>query len=291
MKLASSNWVSGDIDVRPLSSAMGAEVRGVDLARPLTGAVWNGIRDAFRSYLLLSFPDQSLNETQQIAFSRRFGQLQVHVLDQYRHPEFPEIYLLSNVDRRSGATIGHHPDKGTLVWHSDLSFQRCPALATMLYGLEVPRTGGDTLFADMYAAYDALAETMRKHLAGLRATHDLDFSRQRAGERPMTDRQRRAAPPVDHPMVRTHPETGRRSLYISHHVSRIDGMSDEESQRLLAELMAHATSDRFVYRHQWRKHDLVVWDNRCTMHRATEYDPTAERRIMHRTVVLGDIPV
>ena len=279
------------IDVQPLSSVMGAEVRDVDLARPLTGAVCMSIRDAFRAYLLLSFPDQSLSEAQQIAFSRRFGELQVHVLDQYRHPAFPEIYLLSNVDQRTDATTGHHPDKGTLVWHSDLSFQRRPALATMLYGLEVPRAGGDTLFADMYAAYEALPEAMRRRLNGLRATHDLDFSRRRAGEPPMTDEQRRSAPPVDHPMVRTHPETGRKSLYISHHVSRITGMTDDESQNLLVELMAHATSDRFVYRHKWRKSDVVVWDNRCTMHRATDYDPAAERRIMHRTVVLGDIPV
>ncbi len=143
----------------------------------------------------------------------------------------------------------------------------------------------------MYAAYEALPEAMRRRLGGLRATHDLDFSRQRAGEPPMTEQQRRAAPPVDHPMVRTHPDTGRRSLYISHHVARVDGMSHDASQTLLSELMGHATADRFVYRHRWRKHDVVIWDNRCTMHRAMGYDPAAERRVMHRTVVLGDIPV
>lgn len=131
------------IEVRPLSPLMGAAVRGVDLSH-LPENELDAVREAFHRYLLLVFPAQRLDESQQIAFSRRFGELQIHVLDQYRHPRYPEIYLLSNVDR-SGKTIGTHPDKGTLVWHSDLSFQKRPALATILYGIEVPREGGDTL--------------------------------------------------------------------------------------------------------------------------------------------------
>ena len=280
-----------DLDLAPISPVMGAGVHGIDLADPLDGAVFAAILAALNRHMLLRFAGQHLSPPQLIAFSRRFGELQIHVLDEYRHPQHPEIYLLSNVDKATGRTTGYHPDRGTLVWHSDLSFQRRPALATILYGVEVPKTGGDTLFADMRAAYDALPEAMQRRVASLRGIHDLDYSRTRAGAAPMTEKQRAEAPPVDHPLVRTHPETRMKGLYISHHISRIAGMADEEARRLLAELMAHATDARFVYRNTWRTGDVVLWDNRCTMHCATEYDAAEERRVIHRTVVKGDVPV
>jgi taurine dioxygenase len=143
----------------------------------------------------------------------------------------------------------------------------------------------------MYAAYETLAEPMKRRIAGLRAVHDLDYSRTRAGEAPMTEAQRREAPPVDHPLVRTHPQTGRKSLYISHHVSRVEGLPEDEGRALFDELMAHAIEPRFVFPYRWRQGDVVIWDNRCTMHCATPYDATDERRVMHRTVVKGDVPV
>jgi taurine dioxygenase len=266
---------------------MGAEVRGVDLANFEDHLP--AIREAFNRHLLLVFPGQKIDERHHIAFSRRFGELQVHVLDQYRHPQHPEIYVLSNVDK-SGRATGSHPDKGTLVWHSDLSFQKRPALATILYGIEVPRTGGDTLYADMYAAYDALDTGTKKLIDRLKAVHDLDASRRRAGEPPMTEKQRAEAPPVEHPAVRTHPDTGRKILYISRHVSHFSELPRDESDELLERLMAHATQDRFVFRHKWGPRDVVMWDNRCTMHCATPDDASMERRVLHRTVVLGDIP-
>lgn len=284
------NLAVRDLDVQPISPVMGAEVHGIDLAR-IDDAVFAAVRAAFNRHMLLRFPQQRLSPPELIAFSRRFGELQIHVLDEYRHPQYPEIYYLSNVDRATGRTTGCHPDRGTLVWHSDLSFQRRPALATILYGIEVPKTGGDTLFADMCAAYAALPEATKRRIATLRGVHDLDYSRTRAGAAPMTAKQRAEAPPVDHPLVRTHPETGRKSLYISHHISRIEGLSDAESQALLAELMEHATQPRFVYANNWRTGDVVIWDNRCTMHKATEYDAAEERRVIHRTVVKGDVPV
>jgi taurine dioxygenase len=279
------------LDIAPISPVMGAEVHGIDLAAPMDGDTFAAIRAAFNRHMLLRFPAQTLDETALVAFSRRFGELQIHVLDEYRHPKFPEIYVLSNVDRATGRTTGRHPDLGTLVWHSDLSFQRRPALATILYGIEVPKTGGETLFADLCAAYDALDDAAKRRIAGLRAIHDLDYSRQRAGAPPMTASQRAEAPPVDHPLVRTHPETGRKGLYISHHISRIEGVPEPEARALLAELMAHATSPRFVYANRWQSGDVVMWDNRATMHRATEYDAAGERRVIHRTVVQGDVPV
>jgi taurine dioxygenase len=271
----------------PLSQVMGAALPGVDLSRPLDDDQLAGIREAFRRHMLLVFPAQALNEAQQVAFSRRFGELQVHVLDQYRHPQHPEIYVLSNVGK-DGKTTGSHPDKGTLVWHSDLSFQRRPALATILYGREVPRRGGDTLFADMCAAYDALDASMKAKLEGLTAVHDLDASRMRAGEPPMSAAQRAAAPPVEHPVVREHPETGRKILYLSQHVSHFSNLERKESDALFRRLLDHSTQERFVFRHRWGARDVVMWDNRCTMHCATPYDAAAERRVIHRTVVLTE---
>jgi taurine dioxygenase len=273
------------IDLHPLSPVMGAEVRGVNLSQPMSPQTLADIQDAFHRHQLLVFPRQEIDEAQQVAFSRRFGDLQVHVLDQYRHPQYPEIYVLSNVDR-TGKTTGSHPDKGTLVWHSDLSFQRRPALATILYGIEVPRKGGDTLYADMCSAFESLNENLKGKLASLRAVHDLDASRTRAGEPPMTAQQRAAAPPVEHPVVRTHPATGRKVLYISRHVSHFVGMPRAESDTLLENLLQHSTAERFVFRHRWGQRDVVMWDNRCTMHCATPYDAGAERRVLHRSVVL-----
>src|SRR5688572_21042000 len=226
------------MDIQPISKVMGAQVRGVDLSRPLDEAAFGEILHAFHRHMLLVFPAQQIDEAQQIGFSRRFGELQVHVLDQYRHPQHPEIYVLSNVDAASGRTIGHHPDKGTLTWHSDLSFQRRPALATILYGIETPAAGGETQFADMGAAYDALDDVMKRRIAGLRAVHDLDRSRQRMGEPPMTEAQRLQTPPIAHPLVRTHPDTGRRILYLSRHVSHIAGLAADESETLIEQLMA-----------------------------------------------------
>jgi taurine dioxygenase len=279
------------MDIQPISKVMGAQVRGADLSRPLADAAFGEILHAFHRHMLLVFPQQDIDEAQQVAFSRRFGELQIHVLEQYRHPRHPEIYVLSNVDAKTGKTTGSHPDKGTLVWHSDLSFLPRPALATALHGIEVPAEGGDTLFADMCAAYDTLDIETKNLLEKLRAVHDIDVSRRRAGEAPMTERQRAEAPPVEHPAVRTHPATGRKVLYLSRHASHVVGMPRPESDALLERLQAHATSERFVYRHRWRARDLVIWDNRCTMHCATPYDPGAERRVIHRTVVKGDAPV
>jgi alpha-ketoglutarate-dependent 2,4-dichlorophenoxyacetate dioxygenase len=277
--------------MEPLSPTLGAVVHGVDLAQPLPDDVFAAVQDTFHRAKLLRFPAQRIDEAQQVAFSRRFGELQVHVLDQYRHPQHPQIYVLSNVDPATGRTIGRHPDKGTLTWHSDLSFQPRPALATILYGIETPQVGGETEFADMAAAWDALDDATKRRLAGLRAVHDLEMSRRRMGEPPLTDAQRAQSPPVEHPLVRTHPDTGRKILYASRHVSHVVGLPRDESDTLLDMLMAHATAPSFVFRYRWHPGDVLMWDNRSTIHRATGYDTSAERRVIHRTVVLGDVPV
>lgn len=278
------------IDLEPLSGALGARMHGVDLTRPLDDATERAIRAALDRHLLVCFPDQRLDEREQIAFSRRFGTLQVHVLDQYRHPLHPEIYVLSNVDPATDRPTGAHPDRGTLVWHSDLSFQARPAFLTILHGREVPRGGHATLYADMRAAFEALEPALQARLAEMRAIHDLDQSRRRAGEPPMTPAQRSAAPPVEHPVVRRDPVTGRKSLYVSYHVGGFAGLSEADGRALLESLIAHATGARFTLAFRWQPRDVVVWDNRWTMHCATGYDTGAERRVIHRTVVLGEAP-
>ena len=287
MALASAT----ELEVVPLSPALGAEIRGIDLWARMDDTTFARLREAFLRFKVLRIPGQRHDLRGHIAFSRRFGPLQIHVLDQYRHPEHQEIYEISNVDRATGRTKGVHPDPGTLEWHTDLSFQARPALTTILFGVEVPNVGGETMFCDLEAAWDALGEPERRRLAGLRCVHDLAASRRRSGDTPLTERQRREAPPVEHPLVRTHPDTGRKVLYLSSHIDYIVGMQEAESDALLAELVAHATRAPRTLRHRWTSGDVVMWDNRCTMHRATAYDLSGERRIVQRTVVIGDAPV
>ena len=275
------------LTIDPCSPVMGAEIKSIDLVQPVDSDSLASIRGALEEYLLVVLPEQELDARSLLTFARSFGELEVHVLSEYHMDGHPEIYLLSNVDA-NGETTGEHPDPGTLVWHSDLSFKEVPASFTMLYGKQVPRVGGDTLYANMYTAYEDLEETLKARIDGCSAIHDLDYSRRRAGAYGMSEKQRTEAPPVTHPLVRRHPGTGRSSLYVGHHCSKIKGCSESEGRQLLEILMDHATTDRYVYRHQWTAGDLVVWDNRCTLHCATSFDATTERRVMYRAVVKGE---
>ncbi|MSP87730.1 MAG: TauD/TfdA family dioxygenase [Alphaproteobacteria bacterium] len=281
--------LSPELSIRPLAERLGAEILDVDLSQPLDNVVFAAIRGAFEQRLLLVFPDQHLDEAAQIAFSRRFGALEIHVLNQYLDTRFPELYVLSNIGP-DGKPRGQHPDRGTMLWHTDLSFTRVPSYATILYGVETAASGGDTLFADMLSAYEALPDATRREIADLRAVHDLARSRIRSGDDPLTPEQQAKAPPVVHPLVRLHPN-GRRGLYLGSHASHIDGWAQEAGEALLARLLAHATEDRFVHRHRWHRGDLVMWDNRATLHRATSYDTGRDRRVVRRTVVTGEVPV
>jgi taurine dioxygenase len=281
---------SASIQIVPLTPAIGAEIRGLDLALPIDEATFDAVRDAFHRHLVLLFRGQSLDAAQHIAFSRRFGELEIHVLNQYHDPEHPEIYVLSNVGA-DGKPRGEHPDKGTMTWHTDTSFTRTPSLATILYGKEVASEGGETWFASMHAAYDALPATMKQSLAGMRAIHDLGESRRKSKDLPLTPEQKRATPSVEHPIVRTHPVTGRKGIYLGSHAHWVKDLPPAEGEALLSELMRHVTQDAFLYKHRWQPGDLVMWDNRATLHRATSYDTGRERRVVQRTVVKGDAPV
>jgi taurine dioxygenase len=278
------------ISVRALTANLGAEISGVKLAEDISDDVFQAIYQAYLRYQVLLFPPQDLPPGRQVEFARRFGEVQIHVMNQYHADGFPELYRLSNLDDR-GRPNGRHPDKGTLYWHTDGSWRRVTGQATIIYGEVVPKVGGETHFCDMYGAYERLDPAWKSRIANLRAMHNLDFSRtRRHGEDPMSEAQRRETPPVDHPVVRTHPETGRKCLYLGDHAESIVGMPYAEGRALIEELNALAVHPDLTYEHRWTPKELIVWDNRCVMHRATPYDPATQGRVVRRCTVLGEIP-
>jgi taurine dioxygenase len=277
--------------VRPLTPKLGAEIQGVNLSEGVADDVFRALYEAFLRYQVLLFPPQFLPPGRQVAFARQFGEVQIHVMNQYHADGFPELYRLSNLDEH-GNPNGKHPDRGTLAWHTDGSWSRVTGQATIIYGEVVSEHGGETHFCDMYGAYERLDDAWKARIANLRAVHNLDFSRtRRHGEDPMTEAQRLAKPPVDHPVVRTHPETGRKCLYLGDHAEYIVGMNYDEGRALIEELNALAIHPDLTYEHRWRPDELIVWDNRCLMHRATSYDPFVDRRVVRRCTVLGEVPV
>ena len=211
-------------------------------------------------------------------------------MNQYHANQHPELYFLSNLDA-DGKPSGKHPDRGTMVWHTDGSWRRVTGQATMLYAEQIPSRGGGTQFADMYSAYEALAPEERARLGRMRAVHSLDFSRNRRhGEDPMTEAQRAAVPPVDHPIVRTHPETGRKCIFLGDHAESIVGMGYDEGRDFIEALNQRVVGLARRYEHRWRPRDFMVWDNRCLMHKAEGYDTALEPRVVRRCTVLGEEP-
>ena len=278
------------LDLRPLHGDFGIEAAGIDIAGPLDPETAEALRAAFHRHRILVVRGQDLTPEAHIAFSRIFGTLEIHVLNEYHKPTHPEIFELSNIgpDGRPNAV---HPDRGTLFWHTDASFQATPALATILYAEQAPETGGHTMFADMIGAYEALGRAERERYLSLRVRHDLHISRLKAGYPGMTEAQRAKAPPVVHPLVRLHPPTGRKAIYLGSHGQEFLDMPEVESRGLIERVMNHCTEPRFIYEHVWRAGDLVMWDNRATVHRGTEYDTAAEPRVVRRTVIKGDAPI
>ena len=276
--------------VRPLTPRLGAEISGLALDADMDEALFGAVYRAFLRYQVLLFPPQELPPGRQVALARRFGEVQIHVMNQYHADGHPELYRLSNLDEQ-GRPTGRHPDKGTLAWHTDGSWQRVTGQATLIYGEVMPAHGGETHFCDMYGAYERLSPAWKARIASLRAVHNLDFSRtRRHGEDPLTEEQRRAKPPVDHPIVRTHPETGRKCIYLGDHAEYIAGMAYEEGRALIEELNTLAVHSDLTYEHRWKTRELLIWDNRCVMHRATGYDAATQGRVIRRCTVLGEVP-
>ena len=277
------------LDLRPLEGGLGVEIRNLQVAE-VDDETFPAVYAAFLRHQLLLFRDQDLPPAAQVAFARRFGEVQVHVLDQYHANDFPELYTLTNLDP-DGRPSGKHPDRGTLIWHTDGSWRRNTGHATMLYAEQIPSTGGETSFADMYSAHDALEPGERAELAKLRAFHSLDFSRSRRhGDDPLTEAQRAVVPPVDHPIIRTHPETGRKCVFLGDHAETIQGMDYDEARRLIDGLNERLVSLARSYTHRWRPREFIVWDNRCLMHKAGGYDTAHEPRVIRRCTVIGEVP-
>ncbi len=262
---------------------MAVAVSGIDLGRDLDDAIQARLRQLLKENLVLCIRDQKLGPVPFRDAMARFGP-PLKRLQLERTRECDEVNIVSSEDRD---VLG---DGGKLVngasWHTDDSFMRHPCKLTMLYGVIVPPSGGDTQFANMQAAYDALPEETRAHIADLRVIHKYQSSRQtnRVSRRP--EGEMKAMPEAVHPLVKIHPETGRKALYLNaNRMEQVVGMERDESDRLLDRLIAHAIRPEFQYRHAWRKGDVVIWDNRCTMHRANADYDEGERRLMHRAVV------
>ncbi|WP_367313470.1 TauD/TfdA dioxygenase family protein [Burkholderia gladioli] len=276
----------------PFDGALGAEIVGLDLSRPIGEDDFARIHRAHLDHHVVVFRDQRITPDEHVAFSARFGPLQRHVLAQFALPGHPEVLIVSNI-LENGQPIGLG-DAGHF-WHSDLSYKEKPSLGSLLHAQELPAEGGDTLFANMHLAWDALPEALKREVEGRRAEHTYLARyaelQARSPWRPnLTPEQIAQVKAVDHPIVRTHPETGRRALFVSEHfTTRIVGLPEDESRALLDELFAHSVRDEFVYRHQWREYDLVFWDNRSLMHLAAG-TPDHLRRKLYRTTIEGDAP-
>ncbi len=277
------------ITVRKLAPALGAEVSGVDLRKPFDAETFAAIRRAWHEHLVLRFRGQRLSDPELLAFSRLFGELDPPGPNPYGKPflsEFPEINVISNV-KEGGVPIGGLGD-GEAIWHCDMTYVETPPRAAALHALEVPPGGGDTYWSNQYMAFQTLPGDLRAAIQGRTAVHDATYNStgaMRKGMKDVTDP--REAPGARHPLVIVHPETKRPALFLGRRRnSYIVGLDLAESEALLDRLWEHATQPEFTFRQAWQRDDLILWDNRCTLHRRDAFDP-ATRRIMHRTQIKG----
>ncbi|MBM3997798.1 MAG: TauD/TfdA family dioxygenase [Planctomycetes bacterium] len=270
----------------PMKDGFGAIVDGFREDSSVDADSCNRLREALGQFRLLVLRGMALSPEKQVRFGRIFGDLEVHVLNAYHKPQHPEIFELSNIGP-DGFPNAVHPDKGTLLWHTDASWQGVPVLATMLFAVKVPVNGGHTLFADMIRAYEGFSPTDQGQFLQLDVIHDLHVSLQKSGGPGMTEEKQKERPPVIQPLVRWHEPTGRNAIYLGSHARNVVGLADIAGRGLIERIMNHCIEPRFVYEHIWRTGDMVIWDNRATMHRATEYDTAIEPRVLRRTVVKG----
>jgi taurine dioxygenase len=292
MAVALSKIPRQSFEIRPLAGHVGAEIIGLDLRLPLNDQDFASIHRAHLDHHVVVFRDQRITPQQQIDFSRRFGVLQIHVLKQFLLAGHPEILIVSNIVE-NGQPVGLG-DAGK-YWHSDLSYKELPSLGSMLHAQELPSEGGDTLFADMHRAWDTLPSALREAVEGRQAVHSYTAryseGKNAANWRPtLTAEQLAQVVTVTHPVVRTHPENGRKALFVSEgFTTHIVGLPEDESRDLLQQLYAHSVREDNVYRHQWQAHDMVFWDNRSLIHLAAGC-PDHLRRKLYRTTIQGDAP-
>ena len=280
------------ISVYPVTENFAAEIGDLDLARPLDPTDLAAIKAAFATYAVLIFPDQQLTQEQHLAFAARFGPLELTIAVHRKdaplrvRKEFADVSNLNHKDKvwREDSRTRQF-QLANRIWHTDSSFKRLPALASLLYARTIPPVGGHTEFADERAAYDALPAAMKRRLEGLVAEHSIFNSRGRLGFSNFSAEERQSLPPVPQALVRVIAESGRKSLYLASHAGRIFGMPEAEGRALIDQLIEHATRRQFVYTHRWRVNDLVMWDDRCTMHRGTAFDDLRFRRDVQRATV------
>jgi taurine dioxygenase len=284
-------------ELRELSPVGAAEVIGLDCRYPLEPRALAELQAAFVRYPILVIRDQALTAVQQSRFSRQFGPLEEQVNSQYVHPDDPYVLILSNEIRPDGTAVGV-VDAGDFL-HSDSSWSPSPCQATILHAIRNPRQGGDTEYCNMYLVYEALPTDLKRRIEGRRAIHHVSKSKNRRvaisasrpGAKEFYEKQERELPEVAHPIVRTHPVSGRQALYVSPRFTlRVEGLEEAESDALLDELFGYMGDERFRYRHRWSDGDLVMWDNRCLTHRACGGYVLPDIRRMHRTTVCGDRP-
>ena len=283
------------ISVAPVTPTFAAEIGDVDLSKPLHDADFEAMQQAFWKYSVLVFPNQDLTPDEHLAFAAKWGPVeQSRTLDPNATPmrysgAFADISNLSADGKIWGETSRQRMYKlGNKLWHTDSSFKRLPSLCSLLYSRKIAPIGGHTEFADQRAAYDALPEATKQKLHGLVVEHCIAHSRERSGFYEFNEEEKKRLPPVPQVMVRTIPQNGRKSLFVASHAGRVYGMPDEEGKALIDELIAHVTQRQFVYTHRWRPNELVMWDNRCTMHRGTDYDDLRHVRDMAR-VTISDV--
>lgn len=287
---------TAEITVLPFENGFGAELKGLNLSQPLTRRAFDIWNQAFEQYSVLVIRGQTISNAQHIAFSQWFGPLEEFEDPKDQAEGFNTIIRVSNIDKYSGEIkslddIGHKSfTLGTSDWHTDSSFRAVMSKASLLYAREIPSEGGDTNFASTARAWEALPDDKKAALATMTAVHDFEATRRRFGLPPRPEAVRKKLPPVSHPLV-SHLPDGRKALLLGMHAASVEGLPEVQSQGLLAELTAFATQPQFTYRHRWRVGDLVMWDNRCTMHRAMPYALERGRRLLHRTTVAGDGPL
>ncbi|MDD9906582.1 MAG: TauD/TfdA family dioxygenase [Rhodospirillaceae bacterium] len=273
-----------------LSDALAAEIEGVDLSQPIDGTMKDAIYDALLQHHVLVFRDQTLTREQQGTFATNYGELEGHVGRLRNGERYPVINDITNI-QPDGKKVPELVNRGPNHWHTDKSYHEIPSAITMLHGKQVPSKGGETLFANMRLAYEALPPDMKARVDDLKVVHSWEANRKNVGETPATEDQKRERPPVTHPLIRTHPDTGTKALYIGTHIDKIVDMSRADSDALVEELMEHSIQPQFRYDHAWRQGDLVMWDNRSLMHRGnTNYDMANESRVLQRTVIIGTKP-
>jgi alpha-ketoglutarate-dependent taurine dioxygenase len=273
-----------------LSAAGGVTITGVNLSQRLPPELKSGILGAFRDHHVIVFPGQALTREQQYGFTVNFGEIEPHVARNSQGKRYAVAHVISNLDGNGNPVDRSSSPVSNYRWHTDKAYYAAPPMLTALYAVELPPRGGDTEFANTAMGYAALPEETKRRIAGLRVVFRWGAGARQSGSLP-AEAELRERPPVDHPLVRTHPETGEKALYLGNHASHILGLPEPEGAALLAELLEHTTRPQFVYAHHWRKGDLVMWDNRCLLHRAVaNFEMGRYRRILHRSVVRGTVP-